>query len=380
MGGKGSGRIANEDELKDRPPEEQELEEIINAIGGTAAKCKISRVSVQGDPRWVQTIAASQVTEELIRREYGPGQYICEFRADTGRYIRKKSVFIDELKPQLSQQNTTTAAPGTGGLDIQFVLESMRASEARSQQLMLEMIKRPSGNGTPAPVLSPVDMMTGIINAIASLKGMVDPESGKTQIKEILEIAEMIGGRSTEENVYTVVKEVGTKVLEIVSERIVNAPPAVVAETPALSAAGVNSPSTKPGAHPDPNAAAPEAVTAIDQMKAEDWIKAQLAFLKQKATTGKDVGLFVDYILANQDETGCAALTSAIRQGVTWEQLLQFDPEIGQNAIYQIWFLELYNALREDLMEVDPDRPEGDGSDPPSDEGSSPPGQPESTD
>jgi hypothetical protein len=91
----------------------------------------------------------------------------------------------------------------------------------------------------------------------------------------------------------------------------------------------------------------------------------QLHYLKQKALADKDVEAWIDYIFDNEEEPGCAALLYAMRQHVTFDQLLQFDPEIAQNPKLTAWFKALYDGVLSEInAPVDSAGPSGDQGNP----------------
>ncbi len=119
-------------------------------------------------------------------------------------------------------------------------------------------------------------------------------------------------------------------------------------------------------ARPDPSQAS---VGEMIRDSAEDnlrrWLTAQVAYFKEKAKVGKDPGFWIDYVFENSEEPGCQAILYAIRQGATFENLLAFDPEIGQNPQLTLWFTELYNGVKSGLSndDLDSGRESGNGSD-----------------
>jgi hypothetical protein len=99
-------------------------------------------------------------------------------------------------------------------------------------------------------------------------------------------------------------------------------------------------------------AAAPAAAIAGQlPQNVSDWIRVGLAYLKEKARRFRDPGIYVDTILDNDDEPQWAAIVGAIREGATFENLLQFDPEIGQEGM-RSWFQRLYDGVHSELFQA----------------------------
>jgi hypothetical protein len=123
--------------------------------------------------------------------------------------------------------------------------------------------------------------------------------------------------------------------------------PAMVRPSPPV-ASGV---SAVPAAIPavSGNGAATGTEQPAPENNVQGWIVFEIGALKDKAKKGKDPGFWVDYILENEEEPGCAAIMFAIRQGATFEQLLAIDPEIAQNPQLTFWFRQVYDGLHGDM-------------------------------
>lgn len=120
--------------------------------------------------------------------------------------------------------------------------------------------------------------------------------------------------------------------------------------------AGGPAPVVTPGAAPhmtQPAVVSPLQVdqpSAVPAGSAEDnlrrWLTVQVQMLKGKARAGKDVEDWIDYHLDNGEEPGVQAVLYALRQGATYENLVSFDPEIGNDAYLAGWFKALYEGIR----------------------------------
>lgn len=76
------------------------------------------------------------------------------------------------------------------------------------------------------------------------------------------------------------------------------------------------------------------------------WLTVQVQMFKGKARAGQDPGYWIDYCMDNDDEPGVQAVFYAIRQGATFENLISFDPEIGNDVQLAGWFRTLYEGIR----------------------------------
>jgi hypothetical protein len=157
-----------------------------------------------------------------------------------------------------------------------------------------------------------------------------------------------------EENMFTVVKHLGQQAIDTFSGRVNGgAPPTVRALPPGAQVAPpVRSIAPSSGAIvPSNGTTVPPGGTQPGQAQQnfQDWIRAQLSYLKQKAIAGKGVDFWIDYTFENQEEPGCAAILAAMENGVTFDQLLQFDPEIAQNPALQVWFKTFYDEMRAEI-------------------------------
>ena len=83
------------------------------------------------------------------------------------------------------------------------------------------------------------------------------------------------------------------------------------------------------------------------------YLRQGLAYLKPKAAAGKDVEIIADFVWENQEDAEWTAILGAIEQGATFEHLLQFDPEIGQNPTLRAWFEKFYRELHNEIFSSD---------------------------
>ena len=349
--------------------EVEELSEFIGQFAGSISKCQIIRQLGTGETQYCETVSPSGLTQDQIRDAWGPGRFRLKFLGAGNRYVRTITVNI-AARPAGA---AIGLVPQTTNQESHFLREQL----ALQQTLLMSMITayKPldvgsilSGMGNlikgsnNAPPVDPTAMLTSVIAAFTALKGSTDSNGGMDlkKFKELLEVANELlpkQNQPIEENLYTVVKELGHKVVDTVKAYQPQRVELTETPRPQLTAQQQHA--------PEPAAAA--VAEGKPQVGRSEWMRAQLSFLKQKAGQGKGAAAWVDYILDNQEEPGCDAICSAIEDGATFEHLLQFDPEIAENPQLKVWFKVLYDGLHAEILgdeNLDSTRRGGDAPDP----------------
>jgi hypothetical protein len=116
-----------------------------------------------------------------------------------------------------------------------------------------------------------------------------------------------------------------------------------------------------PAAASTPNNGGPSNSSTSMEENLHRWLISQLAFLKVKALAGKDPGFWIDYVFENAEEPGCQALLYTLRRGATFENLLEFDPQIAENPQLTIWFREVFLGVEAGLLQDNVDSGGGSG-------------------
>jgi hypothetical protein len=322
-------------------PEEWELVDFIEEIGPSIARVYIWRVPKHGENEYIDRVDVSMLkdgAEDYLRDTYGaPCKYFLRFKGSDGRWKFSKTLNIGNadktsvVNGQNGSQAGSHAISQTSAKEaaLDKELEVMRQRQHEAFMALLTNI----GKGPSTP--DPSGMLTSVVGAFTALKAATNPDGGLDikKFKEIFETVNAIRGPGqTEENMYTVVKDLGSKVVETVQAW---RQPAALGPAPGVL------PASTPGG--------PAPANGGGQMSVQDWIKMQLHYLKQKALADKDVEFWIDYIFDNEEEPGCAALLYAMRQNATFDQLLQFDPEIAQNPKLTTWFKALYDGVLSEI-------------------------------
>jgi len=292
-----------------------------------------------------------------LRENYGGGKFELQFK-DRQRRIRKSLTVTVGAGPKAGQPVAPNGKP---------------ASNDYMSELMLALI----ASLKPAPAQDLGSMMTGLAAMLSAMQPKTQPDSAAAmlqamattftslkpketdslaQFKEMVTLTKDLmpdSKQPIEENMYTVAKELGQKALDAFSGRAGGEapralPPGAQVAPPVrmIQAPAGNGVTGQPGAPTE----APKART--QQENIQDWIRVQLGFLKQKAAANKDAGFWIDYIFENEEEPGCAAILAALEGGASFEDLLQFDPDIAQNPALNTWFRTLYDGLRAEVDKV----------------------------
>jgi len=310
----------------------EELQEFLVQFGATLSKCQILKIE-GNEPQYCETVPASGLTQDMIREKWGYGKFRLRFLTTGNRYA--KTLTVNLARPVNGAAAGAVVHTGGSATGEAF----LREQATMQQNLILALI----AGFKPAPPLDiggllagvaamsnkgpdAAGMLTAVITAFTALKGAASPDGGLDlkKLKEVMDVVQQFTPKApTEENLYTVAKELGNKAIETVREW--------KAGPPALQAA--------PGEQPA--AGAPAQTT----MTVQEWIKAQLVFLKSKAAAGKDPEAWIDYLFDNQEEPGCSGILQAVHAGATFEQLLQFDAEISQNPTLTAWFKTVYDGI-----------------------------------
>ena len=307
--------------------------------------------------------------------KYGGGKYMLIARGDGSRYLGSRMIEVEgDEKPQ---SQPVANGNGFSGLpaDIPFHDKLLLYSMFKPQQSQLDIgammagiaammtaMRPPEGAKPPDPI-----QMFTVMKDI--FQGMKD-KNEKSPLDQIRDVAGVIKEFSSDskgiDGPWDVVASVGKEAIDklapvltgVMGVKPTAVSPSAVQPRPAVGpGSGALVP---PGSSPVPS---PEQPAANPQDNLRAWLQSQVAFLKQKALAGKDPGFWVDYTFENAEEPGCQAMMYAIRQGATFDHLLAFDPEIGQNPTLNFWFREVYDGIRAGLQgDVDSAGPARDGS------------------
>jgi hypothetical protein len=280
----------------------------------------------------------------FLREKFGNGRYMLVSKTRENRFYRSKTLDVDSERP--------AAIPPQAPVKDNFEREMLLALIAAQKPLDVGTLLQGLAAMRPPSPPDPSTLLTAMVTAIATLKGPSNGEdSNLERALKLIGAAKELAPPAHEENLYTVVKEVGNKVVDAFSPR---KPAAVMIP--------------EQTGQPEQQSTAPSLDEETMQQK---WLQAQLGYLKAKARNGKDPVYFANYILDNDDEPGNNAILTALERGASFEHLCQFDSEIASNPVLNTWFRSLYDALQQAMSApvepeapVDTGRPGGNTPDP----------------
>jgi hypothetical protein len=355
-----------------------EYQEFLATLGDGNVAVTIHRFPKFGNVmEWCDNTTLDQATLEAIRENHGPGKYKLSFRGPQ-HMLGTKNICI-------AAPFSKDGRPAAGKSDAETFLQSQLAMQQNLLMSLMGSMKGPDLGGMMAGLAA---MMTALKPPVGENAKPVDPvqmfqtimqiyqglnKSDKSPLEQLRDTAAVLkefsgDGGGGEMSMWGAIASVGKDAVEKLAPAIASLGgknPAVATTQPVMTAARLPAmlpasaeAGTDGAARPDPSQ-----VSAEDNLRR--WLTAQIAYFKEKAKAGKDPGFWIDYVFENSEEPGCQAILYAIRQGATFENLLAFDPEIGQNPQLTLWFTELYNGVKSGLSndDLDSGREGGNGSD-----------------
>jgi hypothetical protein len=368
----------NDDVLEELYPSQFQIEEFMEEWSPQASIVEIYQMMKDGSRPHQERVGIEILKEDLygyLRQNFGAGKFHLQFKDSNRRIV--KGLTVDVAAGRTSMVPLPIPATGGNGDYLKELVIALIASMKPTPLppppdigAMLAGIGAIMTAVKPATTTDPAAMLTAMAATFQQLK---PAEDNVEKALKVISLAKDIGGNGEprEENFYTLLKDVGKTVVEKL----------------APSGNGQQRPAIPPGAVPVvaqiptivETQPVPIRVEESPDVIMEKWLRAELAFLKQKATAGKDPEAWADYLLDNDEEPGCHAVLNAVERGATMEHLLQFDPQIGENPALRDWFVKFYAELHSELFpDVDTPGPGGDAADAGGNAKPSPPGQPKS--
>jgi len=365
-----------EEELPDPSQEELDLYDFIEEMGGSISVVDVFRVGRDGSMPHVDRVTMDAIREDVYSylRSLGVGKYCLQFKSADRQIRRRRTIEVADKAPAAQVPATTNGQPD----HTQFMREQM----ALQQTLIMGLVSA-LGNNKPvmpdlgflAGVLKPPDLMP-VVTLMSAMINRKEPEGGglalaKTIVEMSRDLAPDGGGNS--DSLWGAVKEVGGTLVKSLS-----LPPGPVPVYTEQTATG------SPAVPPPVNRLPPPAIQThteepvrVTAANFQQWLRAGLVQLKQKAAQGKDIPLTIEWVLENPEEPQWAAVAGAVEQGATFENLLTFDPEIAQSPVLRAWFKDFYDGLHSEIFNpVDTAGEGGDPNDPGNNAGPGPTGPP----
>ena len=319
--------------------EDFDLEEFLESVGPGTSVIDIFRVKTDGSTPRVGRVTLDVLREDVygyLAETFGTGKYDLQFKGSDKRIRAQKRLAVEASGPPTNHQNGNGNGNGSGnGTERELMLAliaSLRPPPPVDIGSLLQGLAAMRPVLPPSP--DPVALFTALITGMATLKGNNSDDGMERLQKMMALVKDMMPEGRQEENLYTVVKDIGTKVVDAIKPRPVSG----AVELP-VAAAVQEAPAALPA--PDP--------FTVTEDTLQQWIKNQLAYLKMKAKADKDPAAWVDYIFENDDEPGCHAVLIAMERGVTFDMLCDFDTEIKSNPQLNTWFRKLYDGLHAEL-------------------------------
>jgi hypothetical protein len=314
---------------------EQDFDEFIDEIGENGSIVEIYRIE-RTERQHLDVAEFSEVRPDpygYLRARFGPGKYSLKFKSADRKYQGNKTLIVGS---QVRMPDTPGAAVVPAALAprddlVEKLLLAMVASQKPPDlgAMMTGLGAVLSALNKPQPAADPVAMFAAVTKAASDMKGPQKDEDWLDRVEKVVTVVKALTpDNGPPDSVWGVVRDIGKEVVH-------RLPPLLPAAVPEEVAAV----ETK-----TPGGAMPQASQA-------DWVKSGLTYLKSKARAKKDAGLFIDFMFENSEEPQWNAILGAVQQGATFEHLLQFDPEIGQNPELKAWFQTLYDGIHSNIFE-----------------------------
>lgn len=168
-----------------------EVDELISNLGASAAAARIivHRIEANQDPEECIDCPLPVFSKDHLREQFGPGRYRCE--------VRHKGVIKRRWEWRFAAPRGQAIAPKDPGstrlAELEAELRASREAESkRSHDMMLALLGRPQSQG---PQLSDlVDILSKTRELLGGGGGNGESKSPIAQLKELLEVRDLLGG------------------------------------------------------------------------------------------------------------------------------------------------------------------------------------------
>jgi hypothetical protein len=329
--------------------EDETADDIESFFAGASGESTVSvyRIGKPGEKdQYLDLMSISAFTtpgpEQVLSTTYGAGNYKCKLKRpnDRGQLVYGgQKVFAIGERPGVPHVNGNGHNAGQS-------YESR--SEQRSHEMMLAVIA--SIKPQPAPAFDIAGLaalitavngggnkqsdMGQLVSAFTSLKQSAEPPNTIAQIREAVELAKALTP--------------GAPGAPGAGEETDTSWPGLIKGALSAFAGGAGAGAGPAGARrlPAGQPGGEEYEETGEEEMLQQFLTAQLGYLKVKAKAGKPVADWVRYTLENQEDAGNAAIMTALKMGATLETLYQFDAEIAQEPRLRVWFQQFYDGLK----------------------------------
>ena len=362
---------------------DQELTDILESLGPEVTTIKVARMD-GGKQQALATYTPSELAgnpEEVIGGDYGPGRYLVRVMLPTlpgkpgNRWGPSKMIDLAEDSQYVQtylRKHATDPEPLNQGdpwfrmMELQFKTAEARNSELQRaiaeqnkqfHELILAMIAGNKNSGGD---------IASLIAGVKDLKALSDDgtrgNSKIEELKDLIEMASLIGGSGKEDPWTTTAKLVTAALMKREPPASVNvtAPNKLISAAPAASIE-TQRPASMETAMPDPEKKPPEAAAIVKSdepsSSASSTSKKLLDRLNGKAKHERDPELWADWTVEQaddeQDQEATDLLTS-ISTSASFAHWWTSFP--AGNANLRSWWEAFYNRTRETLAENDPSK------------------------
>lgn len=353
------------------PPSQEEIdfETFLDEVGPGTSTIEVFRYKRDGTRGQLDKIGLDVLREDVygyLRESYGPGKYWLVFKGSDRKYKGSKILIVDDPKVRTDDSRPAVANGGGDPLMRDLLLAMIAAQKPIPPPPPPDIGAMMTGLASmlvamkPASAPDATSMLTAVATVFSTLRGPQKDEDWLERAKVIIGLAkDLQPDNNKEENFWSVAKDVGKEV--ITRLQIGPAPAAANGAAPVMVHAGAPMATTVTNTAQ----AAPQQEQPQNMPTFEQWLKAGIEYLRDKALRGKTVDWMIDRVLEDSDEPQWSAVIEAIKKGATFENLLQFEPSIGQNPQLTGWFKALYDGLHAEIHKpVDTSGPGGDANNP----------------
>ena len=297
-------------------PPDDDVQQIVGAIGGTAVEVKVSKVSNPNAGYCYTVDEGQQIDYEFIRETWGGGRFVAK--------IFKSGVFQTQV-PFAIAEKLNAQAGNVGGVAAGGELQ------IRLMQQQIDFLKDLALQRSNQPQSS-IGELADAIQKLGLMNGGGSEKSIELLMKGFEVGQKIAGGSGGSSDWMDLLKEALPMVRDVVASR---------ANIPAPA---------------QPVAMIPEETTMVNPLQPEnvsDLIRAGIAYLKRKAAQGVDADLFIDLLIANRDDPQYSHVIEYVLAN-DFVVITALDPDIDKPGPLRSWFRSFYDGLRSEFGPTDP--------------------------